>query len=191
MQLAGIVMGARICSTSFALHDCKYLLLFFSRDAQSIASTQNLYDLSNVAWYGHGFYKLVLLFQALFYQYFRCGADKISIGSDAVYAAEEYLRTGVKSGKSSFEQISRVYGNQAVVVSIDPCKVYVKNQNDIDVEFETIRVTNPVLNFVLKVRGGREIQRIRAYELTKAVEELGAGEILLNCIDYEGQGKGI
>lgn len=28
-------------------------------------------------------------------EYFRCGADKISIGSDAVYAAEEYLRTGV------------------------------------------------------------------------------------------------
>ncbi|XP_024197652.1 imidazole glycerol phosphate synthase hisHF, chloroplastic isoform X2 [Rosa chinensis] len=91
----------------------------------------------------------------------------------------------VKSGKSSFEQISRVYGNQAVVVSIDPCKVYVKNQND--VEFETIRV----LNFVLKVSGGWESQRIGAYKLTKAVEELGAGEILLDCIDYESQGKGI
>ncbi|PRQ38314.1 putative histidine biosynthesis, aldolase-type TIM barrel [Rosa chinensis] len=84
----------------------------------------------------------------------------------------------VKSGKSSFEQISRVYGNQAVVVSIDPCKVYVKNQND--VEFETIRVTNPV-------SGGWESQRIGAYKLTKAVEELGAGEILLDCIDYESK----
>jgi len=28
-------------------------------------------------------------------EYFRSGADKISIGSDAVYAAEEYLRTEV------------------------------------------------------------------------------------------------
>jgi len=28
-------------------------------------------------------------------EYFRSGADKVSIGSDAVYAAEEYLRTGV------------------------------------------------------------------------------------------------
>jgi len=27
-------------------------------------------------------------------EYFRSGADKISNGSDAVYAAEEYLRTG-------------------------------------------------------------------------------------------------
>uniref|UniRef100_A0A0A0K785 Glutamine amidotransferase domain-containing protein n=1 Tax=Cucumis sativus TaxID=3659 RepID=A0A0A0K785_CUCSA len=45
-------------------------------------------------------------------EYFRSGADKISIGSDAVYAAEEYLRTGVKTGNSSLEQISKVYGNQ-------------------------------------------------------------------------------
>lgn len=28
-------------------------------------------------------------------EYFRSGADKISIGSDAVYAAEEYLKSGV------------------------------------------------------------------------------------------------
>lgn len=30
-------------------------------------------------------------------EYFRSGADKISIGSDAVYAAEEYLKTKVLS----------------------------------------------------------------------------------------------
>lgn len=28
-------------------------------------------------------------------EYFRSGADKVSIGSDAVYAAEEYLKTKV------------------------------------------------------------------------------------------------
>ncbi|PRQ31916.1 putative histidine biosynthesis, imidazole glycerol phosphate synthase, subunit H [Rosa chinensis] len=127
-------------------------------------------------------------------EYFRCGADKISIGSDAVYAAEEYLRTGVKSGKSSLEQISRVYGNQAVVVSVDPRRVYVKNQND--VKLKTIRVTNPGPNgeeyawYQCTVSGGREGRPIGAYELAKAVEELGAGEILLNCIDCDGQGKG-
>ena len=41
-------------------------------------------------------------------EYFRSGADKVSIGSDAVSAAEEFLRTGCKSGKSSIEQISWV-----------------------------------------------------------------------------------
>lgn len=41
-------------------------------------------------------------------EYFRSGADKVSIGSDAVDAAEKFLRTGVKSGTSSIEQISWV-----------------------------------------------------------------------------------
>ncbi|KAL4190421.1 hypothetical protein AMTRI_Chr07g24730 [Amborella trichopoda] len=127
-------------------------------------------------------------------EYFRSGADKISIGSDAVYTAEEYRRTGVKSGKSSLEQISRVYGNQAVVVSIDPRRVYLKSPND--VEFKTIRVMSPGPNeeeyawYQCTVNGGREGRPIGAYELAKAVEELGAGEILLNCIDCDGQGHG-
>ncbi|KAF9619121.1 hypothetical protein IFM89_005135 [Coptis chinensis] len=127
-------------------------------------------------------------------EYFRSGADKVSIGSDAVYAAEAFLRTGVKTGKSSLEQISRVYGNQAVVVSIDPHRVYLKNPKDVD--FKAVRVANPGPNgeeyvwYQCTVNGGREDRPIGAYELAKAVEELGAGEILLNCIDCDGQGKG-
>lgn len=39
-------------------------------------------------------------------RYFRSGADKVSIGSDAVYAAEDYLRSRQKTGRSSIEQIS-------------------------------------------------------------------------------------
>ncbi|KAL5077481.1 hypothetical protein RYX36_016465 [Vicia faba] len=127
-------------------------------------------------------------------EYFRSGADKISIGSDAVYAAEEYIRTGVKTGKTSLEQISRVYGNQAVVVSIDPRRVYITDPND--VQFQTIKVSSSGPNgeeyawYQCTVNGGREGRPIGAYELAKAVEELGAGEILLNCIDCDGQGKG-
>ncbi|CAM8957571.1 unnamed protein product [Rhodiola kirilowii] len=99
-------------------------------------------------------------------EYFRSGADKISVGSDAVYAAEEFIKTGVKTGKSSldFGANIRVYGNQDVVVSIDPRRC--------------------------TVNGGRESREIGAFELAKAFEELGAGEILLNCIDCDGQGKG-
>ncbi|KAM7280023.1 hypothetical protein ACFE04_007157 [Oxalis oulophora] len=127
-------------------------------------------------------------------EYFRSGADKISIGSDAVYAAEEYIKTGVKTGNTSLEQISRVYGNQAVVVSVDPRRVYVNSPDDVD--FKTVRVTTPGPNgeeyawYQCTVNGGREGRQIGAYELSKAVEELGAGEILLNCIDCDGQGKG-
>lgn len=48
----------------------------------------------------------------------------------------------------------------------------------------------------VKINGGREGRPIGAYELAKAVEELGAGEILLNCIDCDGEdsffsGKGL
>lgn len=38
----------------------------------------------------------------------------------------------------------------------------------------------------MQVNGGREGRPIGAFELAKAVEELGAGEILLNCIDCDG-----
>lgn len=31
-------------------------------------------------------------------EYFRSGADKVSIGSDVVYAAKEYLKSGVCNG---------------------------------------------------------------------------------------------
>lgn len=48
----------------------------------------------------------------------------MSIGGDAVDAAEVYYRDG-KTGRSSIEQISWHYGAQAVVVSIDPRRVWV------------------------------------------------------------------
>ncbi|CAM6100851.1 unnamed protein product [Calypogeia fissa] len=127
-------------------------------------------------------------------EYFRSGADKVSIGSDAVYAAEEYRKTGKKTGKTSLEQISLVYGNQAVVVSIDPRRQYVKDPSE--VPYKTVKVSRPGPNgeeyawYQCTVNGGREGRPIGAYELAKAVEELGAGEILLNCIDCDGEGKG-
>ncbi|XP_024529000.1 imidazole glycerol phosphate synthase hisHF, chloroplastic [Selaginella moellendorffii] len=127
-------------------------------------------------------------------EYFRSGADKISIGSDAVYAAEEYIKSGQKTGNTSLEQISYVYGNQAVVVSIDPRKVFVKSPSE--VPYKTVKVACPGPNgeqfawYQCTVNGGREGRPIGAFELAKAVEELGAGEILLNCIDCDGRGEG-
>jgi len=34
-----------------------------------------------------------------------CVADKVSIGSDAVYAAEKFRADGIKDGKSCIEQV--------------------------------------------------------------------------------------
>ena len=39
------------------------------------------------------------------------------------------------------------------------------------------------------MKGGRELRDVSAVELARAVEDLGAGEILLNCIDNDGQGN--
>lgn len=45
--------------------------------------------------------------------YFRSGADKVSIGSDAVLAAEEYIASGGrKTGRTSIELIAAAYGKQ-------------------------------------------------------------------------------
>ena len=40
------------------------------------------------------------------------------------------------------------------------------------------------------VKGGREERDICAVSVAKATQQLGAGEIMLNCIDMDGQGNG-
>lgn len=126
--------------------------------------------------------------------YFRAGADKISIGSDAVYTVEEYLKTGKKTGKSSIEQISIVYGAQAVVVSVDPRRVYVGSPDE--TSHAVIRTAFPGTRgeqycwYQCTVKGGREGRDLDVVQLVTACEELGAGEILLNCIDRDGTNNG-
>ena len=133
-------------------------------------------------------------------RYFRAGADKVSIGSDAVLAAEEYYANNcVKTGKTSIETISHVYGAQAVVISIDPKRVYVtspdanNDKNHVIVELpEGQRGPNgeAYCYYASTIKGGRETRDICAVTVAKAIEALGAGEIMLNCIDMDGQGNG-
>jgi len=133
-------------------------------------------------------------------RYFRAGADKISIGSDTVVAAEAFLASGgVKTGKTSIETISHHYGAQAVVISIDPKRVYLEkkedctNPNHVVVELEENQVGPNGQKFCwyqCTVMGGREARDICAVTVAKAAESLGAGEIMLNCIDMDGQCNG-
>ncbi|MBU1566737.1 MAG: imidazole glycerol phosphate synthase subunit HisF [Proteobacteria bacterium] len=126
--------------------------------------------------------------------YFRSGADKVSIGSDAVYTVEEYLKTGEKTGKSSIEQISVVYGAQAVVISVDPRRVYVHSPEKTPHVTIATALTGPggeqFCWYQCTVRGGREGRDVDVVQLVKSCEELGAGEILLNCIDRDGTNSG-
>ena len=126
--------------------------------------------------------------------YFRSGADKVSIGSDAVYAAERFLATGQKNGKTSIEQISTVYGAQAVVISVDPRRVYVSTPAE--TPKHTLKTATPgpageqYCWYQCTVRGGREGRDLDVIELVQSCEGFGAGEILLNCIDKDGTNSG-
>ncbi len=127
-------------------------------------------------------------------EYFRSGADKISIGSDAVDIALHYLKTGKKTGKSAIEQISYVYGNQAVVISVDPKRVYVSSPEDVDHVVIETHIPGPdgetYCWYQCTVKGGREGRDLDAVSLARACEALGAGEVLLNCIDRDGTNSG-
>jgi glutamine amidotransferase/cyclase len=128
-------------------------------------------------------------------RYFRSGADKISIGSDAVHIAKAFVDTGKKTGKSAIEQISRVYGAQAVVISIDPKRVYVAARQEA-AGHHVIETGIPGPDgerfcwYQCTVQGGRTAVDLDAVTLAKACEALGAGEILLNCIDRDGTKSG-
>jgi glutamine amidotransferase/cyclase len=131
-------------------------------------------------------------------RYFRAGADKVSIGSDAVKAAEAYVQSGKKTGETSIETISVVYGVQAVVISIDPKRVYVESKDQVDPKHTVVELEESQAGpngerlcwYQCTVRGGREERDICAVTVAKAAELLGAGEIMLNCIDMDGQGSG-
>ncbi|KAF3939298.1 Cyclase [Dactylella cylindrospora] len=127
--------------------------------------------------------------------YFKSGADKVSIGSDAVIAAEEYYANGRKlKGTTAIETISKAYGNQAVVVSVDPRRIYVSSQES--TKRHTIKTAFPGPNgeeycwYQCTIKGGREGRDIDVQELVVAVEAMGCGEILLNCIDKDGTNSG-
>jgi glutamine amidotransferase/cyclase len=126
--------------------------------------------------------------------YFRSGADKISIGSDAVLIAEDYVKTGKMTGKSSIEQISEVYGAQAVVVSIDPRKVYLSSPDNVSHHVIETDYKGPngegYCWYQCTIKGGREGRDLDAVTLAQVCEKLGAGEILLNCIDKDGTNSG-
>ncbi|EGG10407.1 uncharacterized protein MELLADRAFT_76906 [Melampsora larici-populina 98AG31] len=144
-------------------------------------------------------------------EYFRAGADKVSIGGDAVLAVEKLL-AGESIGETSIEAISKVYGSQAVVVSIDPKRIYVSRPEEVPIEHQSsvVDLTAPLSPtdstngdcievptglgpngekfcwYQCTVKGGRELRPVDVVQLATGVMALGAGEILLNSIDQDG-----
>ncbi|TRM60214.1 hypothetical protein BD626DRAFT_407934 [Schizophyllum amplum] len=124
--------------------------------------------------------------------YFRAGADKVSIGSEAVYAVERLRAMGGRGdGTSAIETIAKVYGRQAVVVSIDPKRAYVDESYDGPRKDEVVRGEDgKAWWYQCTVSGGRETRDLSVGELAQGVATLGAGELLVNSIDRDGTGMG-
>ena len=129
--------------------------------------------------------------------YFRAGADKVSIGSEAVYAVERLRANRNRpDGTSAIETISLVYGKQAVVASIDPRRVYVDPKYDGPFKSEVVSGKpgssdeDKAWWYQCTVSGGRETRQLSVVQLAQGVQLLGAGEILLNSIDRDGTGTG-
>ncbi|KAL5495396.1 HIS7 [Sanghuangporus weigelae] len=128
-------------------------------------------------------------------EYFRAGADKVSIGSEAVYTVEKLRTSGKSDGTSAIEMIADAYGRQAVVVSIDPKRVFVDPETydglyRDELIFGEGEEKGKAWWYQCTVSGGREARDLSAVQLARGAEALGAGEILLNSIDRDGTGKG-
>jgi len=103
------------------------------------------------------------------HQYFDAGADKVSLGSAAVEIVRAHLRGEGARGPSAIEEIARLYGSQACVISIDPRRQYVSGPED--TPHPTVRTALPGPRgegycwFQCSIKGGREFLDVDAITL--------------------------
>ena len=88
------------------------------------------------------------------------GADKVSIGSAGV------------SRPKLLAEIAKEHGNQILVISLD------------------IKRATSTSGFVVTSHGGRQETGLDALQWIERVQELGAGELLINSIDADGTREG-
>jgi cyclase len=97
------------------------------------------------------------------------GADKVSINSAAVREPE------------FVNEAARRFGSQCIVVNIDPKRIRRRGTGVSPVETEVWDV---------HINGGRIPTGLEAVFWARRVEELGAGEIVLTCMDADGTKDG-
>jgi cyclase len=106
----------------------------------------------------------------------KAGADKVTINTTAVKNPE------------IIKESSRVYGSQCIVSAIDAKRVYVKG-----VSPENHMVLDTPQGpcwWEVYIYGGRKPTGIDAIQWAQKVEELGAGDIMLTSMDYDGTKDG-
>ncbi len=106
----------------------------------------------------------------------KAGADKVTINTTAVKNPEIITES------------SRVYGSQCIVSAIDAKRVYVKG---VPPENRVVLDTpqGPCW-WEVYIYGGRTPTGIDAIQWAQKVEDLGAGDIMLTSMDYDGTKEG-
>ncbi len=107
----------------------------------------------------------------------KAGADKVSINTTAVKTPE------------ILTEASRMFGSQCIVCAIDAKRVYVDEKAP---PKDRILVETPegLCWWDVYIYGGRKSMGIDAIQWAQKVEELGAGEIMLTSMDYDGTKDG-
>ncbi len=88
------------------------------------------------------------------------GADKVSVGSAGIRRPE------------LLSEIAKEHGNQVLVISLD------------------LKRSSTKSGFGVTSNGGRELTDLDAMEWVRQVQDLGAGELLVNSIDADGTRDG-
>jgi imidazole glycerol-phosphate synthase subunit HisF len=91
----------------------------------------------------------------------------LNVGADKVS-----INTIAYNNKKIISEAAEIFGAQCVVVSID----YKKEENG---------------DYYVYVNGGKQKTNLNPVEWAAETEKLGAGEILLTCIDHDGQREGM
>ena len=128
-------------------------------------------------------------------EYFRSGADKVSIGSDAVLIVEEYserrLDRGAEFHRGNFPGLRQPGGGHFHRSPAGLRRLTGGNQAPGDPNRKSpVPKGKRYCWYQCTIKGGREGRDLDAVTLAQVCEDLGAGEILLNCIDRDGTNLG-
>ncbi len=105
------------------------------------------------------------------------GADKVSINTAAVKNPELIRRS------------ARMFGSQCIVSSIDIKRVYVRSEEEAP-DKTVLETPQGKCWWSIYIYGGRKMVDLDAFKWAEKVTDLGAGEIVVSSLDFDGTKQG-
>lgn len=109
------------------------------------------------------------------YRILHAGADKVSINTAAV------------QNPSIIKEASKVFGRQCIVVSIDAKRVYTEVERT---DRNIVETDRGYCWWEVYIYGGRQPTNIDALRWAEEAVKLGAGELLVSSLDFDGTKQG-